>query len=59
MSEPYTPSMIRAVLRDMPDADLSKATPRQFHTWPTRKIVPSRIIAELITHERSTRGVRA
>lgn len=59
MSEPYTPGMIRAVLRGMPDADLQRVTPRQFHAWPTRKIVPSRIISELITHERSTRGVRA
>lgn len=59
MSEPYTPGMIRAVLRSMPDADLQRATPRQFHTWPTRRIVPSRVISELITHERSTRGIRA
>lgn len=58
MSEPYTAGMIRRILADMPDADLQRATPRQFHEWPTRRIVPSRIISELITHERSTRGAR-
>ncbi len=58
-SEPYTPPMIAHALRQMSDGQLEAATPFQFQTWPTRKIVPGKMIRELIANEiarRSRRG---
>lgn len=56
MSEPYTPHQISIALRAMSPAALATVTPRRFHLWPTRNIVPSATILELIGNEQATRG---
>lgn len=51
MSEPYTPAMIATILRAMPAERLARVAPRDFQTWPTRRVVPSAIVRELIDNE--------
>lgn len=55
MSEPYTPGMITSLLRDMPGDRLATIQPTAFHVWPVRKIVPAKLIRELIDNEVSRR----
>lgn len=57
MTEPYTPAMISRLLRDVPTERLATIAPAAFQTWPTRKIVPAKIIKELIANEQSRRNV--
>ena len=51
MTVPYTPALIARLLRDMSEPQLASAHPHDFHRWPTRKIVPAKIIRELISNE--------
>lgn len=55
MSEPYTAGMITGLLRDMPADRLRTIAPIDFHRWPVRKIVPGKLIRELIDNEISRR----
>jgi hypothetical protein len=54
-SAPYTPAFIARLLRDMPADRLAATVPHDFHRWPTRKIVPAKIIRDLISNERDRR----
>lgn len=56
MSEPYTPGMITALLREMPAERLSAVRPVDFQRWPTRQIVPGKLILELISNEAARRS---
>lgn len=56
MSEPYSPGMISRALRSMSLPTLRAVHPHKFHTHPVRKIVPSRMIRELISNEIASRG---
>lgn len=56
MSEPYSVGMISRILRTMPPPVLARTKPDDFHRWPTRRIVPSRIINELISNEKARRS---
>jgi hypothetical protein len=53
--EPYTPAMITGLLRAMPADRLASILPTAFHAWPVRRIVPGKIIRELIDNEISRR----
>lgn len=53
--EPYTPGMITSLLRAMPVEQLATIQPAAFHLWPVRKIVPGKLIRELIDNEISRR----
>jgi hypothetical protein len=55
MSEPYTAPMITSLLRAMPADRLASIQPTAFHVWPVRKIVPGKLIRELIDNEISRR----
>ena len=55
MSEPYSVSMVRTILKRMPSDRLAELKPKDFHQWPTRKIVPAQIIDEMLTAERAAR----
>lgn len=55
-SEPFTPPMIADVLRTMAPERLAVIQPVNFQTWPVRRIVPSKVIAELISNERARRA---
>lgn len=56
MTEPYTPAMVTRCLRDMPADRLATVKPTDFHVWPVRKIVPGKVIRELIDNEVSKRA---
>ena len=56
MSEPYSVGMISRILHTMPPRALARAQADDFHRWPTRRIVPSRIINELISNEKARRS---
>lgn len=58
-TEPYTPQMIAEVLRSMAPERLAAIQPVNFQMWPTRQIVPGRVISELISNERARRARRA
>jgi hypothetical protein len=58
-SEPYTSAMIAGLLRAMPADRLHTVRPSAFQTWPTRKIVPGKIILELIANEQDRRRQNA
>lgn len=53
--EPFDAPMIQRFLRRKTDAELAAAHPHQFQTWPTRKIVPGKLIRELIANEKARR----
>lgn len=55
MTEPYTPGLISRILREMPAERLAAIQPYAFQTWPTTRIVPGKVIRELINNERSRR----
>lgn len=55
MSEPYSPGLISRLLRDMPSDRLATIQPRAFQKWPAVRIVPGKVIAELISNEQSRR----
>ncbi|MBO9624145.1 MAG: hypothetical protein J7500_15665 [Sphingomonas sp.] len=54
-SEPYTPGMIAHALREMAPERLAAIHPHDFQRYPTRKIVPGKLIRELIDNERARR----
>ena len=53
--EPFTPGMITGLLRTMPADRLASIQPTAFHVWPVRRIVPGKLIRELIDNEISRR----
>lgn len=54
-SEPFTPEQITYHLRGMSAERLAASHPYDFQRWPVRKIVPAKVIHELITNERQRR----
>lgn len=56
MSEPYTIGQISRALSQMQTPVLRNLDPRTFHRWPVRKVVPLKVINELIEHEIAGRG---
>jgi len=56
--EPFDPPMIQRYLRRKSDAELASTRPEHFQTWPTRNIVPGKVIASLIANERAAREGR-
>lgn len=55
MTEPYTAAMISGILRAMPKELFARVRADDFRRWPTRGIVPAKIIDELISNERQRR----
>lgn len=54
--DPYYPAMITRILRALPAPQLATIAPADFHRWPTRQIVPSQTINELISNEKTRRS---
>ena len=55
-ADPYNPSLITRILRALPSPALATVAPADFHRWPTRQIVPSTTINELISNEKARRS---
>ncbi len=51
----YTPQLISQLLREMPDERLNTIHPHAFQMWPARKVVPGKVIRELISNEKARR----
>jgi hypothetical protein len=53
--EPYTAPLIAKLLRAMPIERLRSVRPRDFQTWPAKRIVKAPLIQEIIANELASR----